>query len=224
MTFIQVKISLYFLLISTVAINSCIQTPGISNKLKLDSRYNQIQEIVAIADCDGPFGKYITEVRSSRNGECYFKQEFEQDPRPFIVRINSNHQGFMLDDQEAVVDTLRMEDVLMIRGHENHFMHALPHLRFEEINFEKKIRQEGQDFDLYLGKDLLNQNVKFYYLADSNRIEKLEFINPVDTTQLIEVIHKKWKQTEFGELVKELEVVQAEKDTFKFNYHTIRIF
>ncbi|MEM9545218.1 MAG: hypothetical protein AAGA77_04560, partial [Bacteroidota bacterium] len=51
----------------------------------------------------------------------------------------------------------------------------------------------------------------------------VEFLNMMDTTEVIQVEYKKWVESEYGKLAKEIEIVQAKKDTFHFDFKTIEI-
>ena len=53
---------------------SCSKNKIEANAIILQPNYGQIQDIITIADCDSPFGKYETEVHSFNNGSCLFLQ------------------------------------------------------------------------------------------------------------------------------------------------------
>ena len=44
-----------------------------------------------------------------------------------------------------------------------------------------------------------------------------------DTTEIIEVIHKKWSDSNYGKVVSEIEIIQARRDTFYYSFDSIEM-
>lgn len=214
-----INYGIYFLL---AAILSCSNNTK-QKEINLDKKYTEIQAIYSIANCDSPFGKYTTEVHSFIDGSCYFKQEFLDNNSPFIVKIDSNNKGYIIDENEIVMDTLGKLDVEMIRGHEIHKMTINPEFYFKNLVYQKQNKHLGIDHELYNGNDVLNNPVEIIYNRNKKLISKIELINPKDSTQLIEILYDKWIQSNFGNMAKEIRIVQAKKDTFHFNYSSLKI-
>ena len=199
---------------------SCNTKQNSSYKLILDAKYKNIKSIHTIADCKGPGGAYTTEVKSELDGSCVFIQQPEDSNTKFHVQITQDEKGYVLDDQKKIVDTLAFEDVVMIKGHEFHKLHSNPSHFFDEIHYEKTINDE---FDLYKAKDRLSNPVRIMYNTKHKLIYKVDLLNPRDTTEVIEIINTLFVDNAFGKMVKELEIIQAKKDTFHFNFKSIKV-
>ena len=48
-------------------------------------------------------------------------------------------------------------------------------------------------------------------------------MNMMDTTEVIEIVFKKWIESDLGKLASEIEIIQAKKDTFSFKFRAIEI-
>ena len=210
--------SICFLL---VILWSCSRKQTEQKELVLQPNYDQIQDIVSIADCDSSFGKYITEVHSLNDGSCYFFQKFAGNATPFIVKVDAGNTGFLMNEQDVILDTLSLADVEMIRGHEIHKMSIDPWFFFQAIAYEKQLKYQGTESELYNGKDRLDNQVKIVYNRRKKIISKIDLLNPKDTSQTIEIIFDKWVQSNYGEMLKEIKIVQAKKDTFYFDFRSL---
>ena len=185
--------------------------------------YQQIQDIVSIAQCSSPFGKYTTEVHSFADGGCYFKQTFNDNDAPFIIRLDSHNAGYLVAENDSIITTLLPEDVEMIRGHEFHRMHMNPQRFYANIHFEKNETLGENEFDWYLGEDRLDNPVKILYDTKQKLISKIELINPKDTAQTIEINYNKWVDSKYGKLASKIYIVQAKKDTFFFDFQSLKV-
>ena len=206
-----------------IAFVCCSENKTDIREIVLLPSYSQIKNIISIADCISPFGLYTTEVHSSHDGSCYFMQKFSDTEAPFEVKINSDNQGFLINQQNSTLDTLSLEDVEMIRGHEIHKLSMNPAFFFDEIRHSKSIEFEGSINEIYTGKDGLRNPVSIYYNKRKKLINKIELLNPKDTLQSIEIIYAKWVPSKYGEIAKVVDIVQAKKDTFSFNFKSINI-
>ena len=216
--FVILKIA--FVLFSLV---SCNGKKEIEHKLTLDPSYQEIKTIHSVADCTTPDGKnYTTEVISENDGSCLFIQEYKDDNVSFRAQITKENMGFVLDEQDQIVDTLSVVDIEIIRSHEFHKMHTNPSHFFSDIHFDNEIDSEH---DLYIAKDRLNNPARLLYNKNSKLIDEIVMLNPRDTTQQIEIINKKFDVfgKDYGMLVKELSIVQGHKDTFQFAYKIVKI-
>ena len=219
----RTQITVYFLFIFSMALISCSEKQTEPKVLILQSEYSKVQDIKSMADCYSPFGQYTTEVHSLSDGSCYFHQKFSDSEQPFIIRLDSLNNGYIMNDEDTVIDTLSVEDVEMIRGHEIHKMSMDPEWFFKNISFDKDVTYLEEEYELYLGQDHLENPVYLTYNPKKKQISKIELLNPRDTTQTIEILYKTWKKTNFGYLVRMVDIVQAKKDTFNFNFKSIEI-
>lgn len=211
------QIILFIVLLVTIL--SCDQKNN-SKNLVLDPRYQQIEKISTLANCRGPQGYYTTEVNSSTGGDCFFSQAYADSDQLFHAKVTPDNEGFVLDNNQNIIDTLPIEAVVMIKSHDFHRLNSSPEQFFHHIEFDKKIEK---GMELYRALDQLENKVKLFYNREKEQITKIELLNPMDTTQTIEVINKQWIDSAYGKMVKELEIVQAHKDTFYFNFEKIEI-
>ena len=219
----KTQLTNYSICILLVILWSCSKKQAEQKELVLHSNYDQIQDIVSIADCDSPFGKYITEVHSLTDGSCYFFQKFADNNVPFIVKVNADNKGHIINEQDVILDTLSTEDVEMIRGHEIHKMSIDPWFFFEDITYEKQLKYLGTESELYNGKDNLDNPVEIVYNRRKKLISKIALLNPKDTLQTIEILYDKWVQSNYGKMLKEIKIVQAKKDTFYFDFRSLKV-
>ena len=77
--------------------------------------------------------------------------------------------------------------------------------------------------ELFSAVDVLQNPVKMYYDSETEQIRMIEFLNMADTTEVITVEYKKWIESAYGKLAKEIEIVQAVKDTFNFQFENLKI-
>ena len=190
------------------------------NELLLNSKYTQIEDINTIANCKGPNGEYTTKVVSKKNGELLFTQIFSNERLPFKAKLSAENNGFVIDDNKKILDTLTSVSVEMIRSHDFHRLQTNPEYFFNQIKFEKKLDAETE---LFTALDRLNNPVKIYYDRAIKQLKRVEFRNMMDTTEVIEIVFKKWSKSDYGKLAKVIEIIQAKKDTFNFNFQAIKI-
>ena len=206
-----------------ILLTSCIEKDGEQKGLYLSEGYDQILDIISIADCDSPFGKYTTEVHSFKKGGCFFEQNFADSNSSFIVKVDSNQRGYILNEMEIITDTLSESDVEMIRGHEIHKMSIDPHFFFKDIDYINQASSQESGQERYRGKDRINNPVEITYDPNKKLISKIESLNPRDTSQIIEILFDKWIPSTYGDMVKEIRIIQAKKDTFYFDFVTLKI-
>ncbi|MEL7119986.1 MAG: hypothetical protein AAFO07_11115 [Bacteroidota bacterium] len=188
--------------------------------LELNEKYNNIRAINAIANCEGPNGKYVSEMQSFEDGSCIFYQDFEYRDAAFYAQITANNQGFVLDSLGTPVDTLSKEVIEIVRSHEFHRLQIDPQHFFSSISFSEKIKDGIIAFS---AEDRLNNPVKLTYNEREQLILKIDMVNPLDTAESIEIFNTHWAESEYGKLVQKVKIVQAQKDTFTFDYHSIEL-
>ena len=71
--------------------------------------------------------------------------------------------------------------------------------------------------------DKLDNPAKLLYNREEKLISKIELINPKDSSQSIEIHYDKWMDSKYGKMVKEIYIVQAKKDTFFFDFQSLKI-
>lgn len=189
-------------------------------ELILDPRYAGIKSLSAFAKCIGPHGDYTTEVESFADGSCYFTQKYSYSASSFYSKLTADNQGYILDSLNKVIDTLSREEIEIVRSHEFHKLHTRPEHFFKHITYQKNI---DSNLELFVARDRLNNPVSLYYDKTRQLLYKTELRNPVDTTEQIEIVNQAWIDSEYGKMIKEIEIIQGGKDTFYFDFQYIDI-
>ncbi|NNE26021.1 MAG: hypothetical protein HKN09_04210 [Saprospiraceae bacterium] len=206
-----------FLLLTTFIL-SC-KSDRLSNvNLELDERYASINSIQTIANCTSPAGQFVTEVNSKSDGDCLFIQNNDIDSSTFIAHITPDNIGFILDENHAVLDTLSDKGIEMIKGHEIHRIMTSPESFYNDIRYNKTEDYLGTTYPVFSAEDGLNNPIKIFYNPDKKRLKKIELVNPLDTSQIIEIVNNTWMNTSFGKMPKEVDIIQAKKDTYRFSF------
>lgn len=203
-----------------VLATSCSNKKLNITSLELDSRYTKIKNIHAIADCKGPYGRYTTEVKTLNTGDILFNQEYSYDGTSYFAKIVEDSLGYDLNPEGDIIDTLSLESIEMIRSHFFHRLNTKPEYFFHNIEHHKSMTN---DLEIYTAVDRLNYPATILYNKIKKIVMKFDLLNPIDTTERIEIINKSWIDSDYGDMVKELIIIQAEKDTFEFNFSKINI-
>lgn len=203
-----------------VGIHACQQKEKHHHGIVLDARYAQITHFETLAKCRGPKGMYTTKIESDTMRNCFFSQVYAYNNTPFQALLTSDSTGYVVDDKKNILDTLPQEVIEMVKSHDFHRLLTKPGQFFADITLTKKLEPK---LELYQAKDKLGNPAKLYYNPSSQLISKVELLNPMDTTQVIEIINKKWMDSAYGKMVKVLEIIQAKKDTFHFHFEQVKL-
>ena len=202
---------------SSCSVDSAIE------EITLDPLYSDIVKIYTVALCEGPNGRYITEVQSDMEGDCVFSQLYESDATPFVAKLTNDDQGYILDSTYNIIDTLALAAVVMIRSHEFHRMNIDPYSFFSGIKYSAKSHDKDALLLKYIGIDKMKNPIEIYFDKDQGTINQINMLNPVDTSETIQIINKSWTNSDYGKMVKDLEIIQAERDTFTFNFKKVAL-
>ncbi|GEM_PF-1044330 len=192
-------------------------------RIELTPKYKQIENLISIADCQGPDGNYITEVHSTKNGYTYFSQKYEYKDDEFEVILENEDFGYSVDLASGQKDTLSQPVLEVIKGHEFHKISLFPDMFFSNIMYQKDSIFRSQSCEVFSATDHSRNPVRIFYDRNEMLIIGFNFYNPFDPSEKIETHFQKWEASDYGKLVKELEIVQAERDTFNFIFNRILI-
>jgi len=59
------------------------------------------------------------------------------------------------------------------------------------------------------------------YNPESERLSHFRINNPSDSSELIDVYFKKFKNTDYGSLVSQIEIIQGGKDRYQFDFDSL---
>ncbi len=183
------------------------------------------ENLAAIANCTSPMGNYTTTVHSTADGYVYFRQDYEYRDTPFIAIVLDSLTGYVLNKDHSIVDTLDVMAIEMVRGHELHLIALAPSLYFSDLTFDKVIPDDGIAF--FSGKDRFGLPVDIRKggkdLSAKHQIKKVIFKNPFNSQEEIIIDYLEWMDSKLGEIPKVVEIIQAEKDTFRFEYTDVQV-
>jgi len=221
---LQEKKKQLFLLVVVIfcSLRICLGQESPKKEIELDPKYAQIEQIAALADCKGPQGAYTTEVHSTIEGYTYFYQKFSYRTSIFRAILPTSDCGYFINDnQEEEALEKSVQEVL--RSHEFHKMTIFPHLFFDKLQFQSFITTDQHTWELFTGTDHLGNEVKITYDRPLQLIRKIEMLNPFNTKESIAIEIKDWRETAYGKMVQNLEIIQAQKDTFSFEFSAVEI-
>ncbi|MBR9920477.1 MAG: hypothetical protein GYB31_06530 [Bacteroidetes bacterium] len=185
-------------------------------RLPLNSNYLFIDEIHSVANCLGPDGRYVTEVHSFTDSTYTFKQDFEYREEAFHASVSENGIGYVLNPEGEVVDTLSREVVEMVRSHDFHRIQTRPNQFYSDF----QVVEGGNSVNAV---DKLEHPVRMIPDESQEVISSVMFWNMLDTSEVIRIDFTDWVESDYGKLVKKLRVIQAERDTFFFDYTQLMI-
>lgn len=192
-----------------------------AKELVLESKYDQIKNIISIANCTGPGGSYTTEVHATNTGYTYFHQQFSYRPNDFKAILTSPDCGYYYEGED--LKYLSFINRQFIRSHEFHKISIAPFEYFNEVKLQGDAFINNQKCKMFSGVDHSGNSVKLFYSPKEQLILGFEMKNFIDTTEVIQVIHKNWTDTDYGKMIKALEIIQGGRDTFHFNFDQILI-
>ena len=199
---------------------SCNQKQEQQNKLLLDDRYQAVVNINTSASVKGPTGDFTTLINSTKNGDLFFTQNYGNEVPPFKAVVTADNNGFVIDQENNRSDSLSDINVAMIKSHDFHRIQMDPTSFFDDITYNNKLDDGTLQFN---AKDMMDNPSSLYYDPSIRQLTKIDLINMMDTTQIIEVFHKKWTDSNFGKVVSEIEIIQAGRDTFYYTFDKIEL-
>ena len=183
-----------------------------------------LKNIVSVAQCTYSGGNYTTEVHSTAEGGVYFRQVFTDMDRPFEVVALDSSRAYTLDSNHVYKDTLGVQAIEMLRGHEFHWMALEPSRYFSDLKMvDTETDSLGRELTIFEGHDRFYRYVKLVISNETNLVDYISFQNPLKVTELIEVKYLTYMDSDIGQIVKTLNVTQNERDLFVFNFIKVEL-
>jgi hypothetical protein len=208
--------TILFTFIASLLFFSCTSI----NKLQVNSNIKSNFEIETFANCIGPNGAYTTKVISYKDGGCLFEQKYTYKNQPFMAKIEANQKGYIFDSLGNRKSELNKENIIVIQSHEFHKMASMPHQFFNSIEY---IKDTLNTLKIFTAKDKINNSVTILFNNITKQIMALKMYNPANINEEINVKFTEWQNTEYGNLLKKLEILQAGKDRYLFDFIAIKI-
>jgi len=175
---------------------------------------DKVQNLVSLAECVSPGGKYTTEIHTASGGYSYFKQVYSYKPKPFEAVIEHKDSGYITGDS---LIALSKEAISMIRGHE--FQNIILEIdkRFHDFEKPEKIDTRGEEVYRVKAKDEL-KNVSLLFFDQKTRLlSAIHSKNPADPKEVIEIKFSNWQQQQEFLLPKHIDINQGAK-RFSFDF------
>jgi hypothetical protein len=200
---------LNYLFLSLFLISTCFSNAQADSKL--------VQTIITKADCTSPNGAYTTEIHSSSDGYLFFRQIADKDKSEYKAVVLNKEEAFDLKDGFTLGDKIPKEAIVMLQGHDFQRMALTPEFFFGTLKYEGKETFQSEKCKKYKGTDALGNPVSLFF-NKKEQLSGLSFPNSLNPSETIEILFKEWGTSDYGQIVKKVEIIQAGKDVFTFNF------
>jgi len=174
----------------------------------------KIQNLVSLADCMSPGGKYTTEIHTASGGYSYFKQVYSYKPKPFEAVIQNKDSGYSTGDS---LTALSKAAISMIRGHAFQNIVLEADQRFHDFEKPDRIDTGGVKACRVKAKDELNNACLLFFDLETGLLSAVHSKNPADTNEVIKIKFSNWKRVQGLLMPHHVDIDQSgKKYTFGF--------
>ena len=177
----------------------------------------QIKNLVSLADCISPNGKYTTEIHTVSGGYSYFKQIYTYKPTPFEAVIENKVNGYVIGDS---IKPLSKEAICAIRSHEFHNMILEVDQRFHDLEKPEMIKADVVKTYSIKAKDELNNACKLFFDVKTGLLSAIHFQNSDSTKEIIKTRFSNWKKVQEILLPHHVDIDQSGK-MYSFDFTSI---
>ncbi|MGB5007919.1 MAG: hypothetical protein WBO39_13355, partial [Ferruginibacter sp.] len=174
----------------------------------------KISNLISLADCISPDGKYTTEIHTASDGYSYFKQVYSYKPELFEAVIENKIRGFSISDS---VKPLSTEAVYTTRGHEFHNMVLELDKRFHDFERPVKIERDREKMYEVKAKDELNHSCSLFFDQNTGLLTALQIQNPGDVHEVLNIKFSNWKKIQ-GLLMPCKVTIDQSGKVYSFNF------
>lgn len=177
--------------------------------------HDYLSNIVAQAACTSPEGPYTTDLLADHEGFLEFRQSYSYAEGTFAAQVWGDSIAQELDENERAGELFDRPVIAMLQGHNFFWMYLQPGMFFNDLDRTDPLHWKGLD--------ALNNPVEIILDNEQYQVQQILLRNSLDTTELITINYLQFDSTAFGPLPMVLDVVQAARDTFHFEFTDVAL-
>jgi len=179
---------------------------------------SRVESLYSFANCEGPTGKYLTEIYSATGARTLFRQI--HPTRPDFIGITNGNTYWT---KGAVVDIADKKSAFIWRAHGIQWLTSHLGEMFQDIRVEGIEDFAGKACAVLSATNILDERLRLYFDKSTKLLYGLTFLNPLgEDPEKIQMTLNEWKR--IGHILLPSKVTFTDKQgDFILDFHTIKI-